>query len=121
MTFQERLGRAVEMVGRTGAKSLELGYHPAFDAEGNELDEKTTPAAAFSWWAKATYRGVMLAVDDQPGPLEALVALEGRVRRGAACAHCGRIIDWGGKRRRYCWWRQLGGRWEPGCKAQPSD
>ncbi len=115
MIDQDRLIAACDMVGRTGAKSLELGYHPLFDDAGNELDEGTMSASAYSWWAKATYRGAVLAVDDQPGPVEALVALEERVRKDAACAHCRRPIAWGFRRRRHCWWTEREGRWEPGC------
>jgi hypothetical protein len=65
----------------------------------------------FRWWCKATWKGAVLAVDGQAGPLEAVEALVARVQKGARCARCGR-------RRRYCWWREIGGRWEPGC---PSD
>lgn len=113
------LGALVEMIGRTGARSLEFGYHPMFDDDGNELDDATAPASAFRWWAKATYKGAMLAVDDLASPVDALVALEAKVRSGAACRHCRRPIDWGGRRRRHCWWTRQGERWEPGCR--PSD
>jgi hypothetical protein len=113
----KRLHDAIDMVGRAGAKSLEFGYHPLYDEHGNEVDESVTPASAFNWWAKGQWKGAVVAVDDQPGPLAAVEALAERVRRGAACAHCGRLIAWGSRRRRYCWWREIGGRWEPGCSS----
>lgn len=108
---------AVEMIGRAGARSFEVGYHPAFDVEGNELDGASTPASEFRWWAKATFKGAALAVDDWPGPALATLALVQRVRKDARCAHCERLIAWGSKRRRYCWWTQVDGRWEPGCRS----
>ncbi|HEV2071079.1 MAG TPA: hypothetical protein VGR26_14915 [Acidimicrobiales bacterium] len=119
-SVQDRLVAACDMVGRSGARSLELGYHPAFDEHGNELDEATTPAHRFRWWAKATYQGAVLAVDDGRGPIETVEALAARVQKDARCGRCGRLICWGGTRRRYCWWRRTDGRWEPGCDEAAS-
>jgi hypothetical protein len=114
---RKRFHAAIELIGRSGAKSLEVGYHPLYDAAGNELDEAVTPAKRYRWWAKAQWKGAVLAVDDHPGPNVAVEALAERVRRGATCAHCGRLIAWGSRRRRYCWWREIGGRWTPGCSS----
>ena len=108
------LTEAVDMIGRTGARAFEVGYHPLFDDDGEEIENG--PASWWSWWAKATYRGAVIAVDDFPHPVRAAEALAQQVKKDAACARCGRLIDWGGKRRRHCWWSRVDGRWDPGCE-----
>ena len=101
---------AVEFVGRCGATDVEFGY----------LDDDV-PSAQARWWAKATFRGAVMFVEDQPGPIVALRNLANRLATGASCARCGRRIAWGGGNRRArragntCGWHRVDGRWERGC------
>ena len=114
VTFdQDALVAGVELVGRTGAKFFEVGYHPVYDHAGVEIDEP--PEDATKWWAKAQYQGAMVAVDDHPGPVEAVEALARRLFAGALCGRCGlhiRLDDGPG-----CRWTRTGPRWLSGCDA----
>jgi hypothetical protein len=106
--WQEALADAIKMVGRTGATSIEIGY----------LNEEAATMADAEWWAKAKYKGAVITTQEtHPDPLLAVLELQSRVTKDAACAQCGRRIDWGGRRRRFCWWSMQNGRWEPGCQA----
>lgn len=107
--LQRRITDAVEMVGRTGARSFQLGY----------LVDDPPPGVA-NWYAEAEYRTGTLVTDSCMTPWEAAEALADATRAGARCRWCGRPISWGdrpsGKRRRkLCWWRKVAGRWERGC------
>lgn len=70
---------ALELVGRTGAAELEVGW----------LDDRP---AATRWWAHAQYRGARITVEGQPGPGEALQALATRLLHGGQCTSCHKLI-----------------------------
>jgi hypothetical protein len=122
---QEILVACVDLVGRSGARDLEIGY----------LHDNVPPAEA-GWWAHATYRGARIAVEDQPGPTEAAQALAEKILTGAKC-RCGRLValfdhgaiaydrstltdgtQWTAEQAAaagQCRWRRVGRRWEMGC------
>jgi hypothetical protein len=118
---------ALELVGRTGAQSLEVGY----------LND-TPLAEDADWYAHAQYRGARITVEHHRGPAQALEALAGRLLTGAQCAHCGSLVAlsdrgaafypsstlvdgslWDEQTVRQvgqCRWRRVGARWVEGCK-----
>lgn len=104
------LVEAVEMVGRTGAKSFELGY----------LVDDPPPGVA-NWYASAEYRAGTMTTDLHVSPIDAARQLAELLQDGARCRYCGRRISWGdrpannARRRRWCWWRRVGGKWKRGC------
>lgn len=100
-----------DLVGRSGAKDLELGYV-----------HDDVPVDEAGWYATATYRGAKIIVDDQRSQDAACDALARRILDGGHCAHCGQLVtlndDLPG-----CRWRRMGARWERGCedpKARPT-
>ena len=122
---------ALELVGRTGAKSLEVGY--LYD---------TPLAEDADWYAHAQYRGARITVEHHRGPAQALEALAGRLLTGAKCAHCGSLVALSEKGAAFypsstlidgtrwdeqdvrnvgqCRWRRVGTRWTEGCKLKAS-
>lgn len=123
----DALTAAVDLVGRTGAESFELGYLH---------DDVPVPQAA--WWANAQLRGTRIMVEDQPGPVEAAEALARRILVGGQCQHCGGLValsdgaavaypgpmtdgtTWTEEAIRaagQCRWRRVGPRWVRGCEG----
>lgn len=121
-----------ELVGRSGGRELEIGYlHDG------------VPVAEAGWYAKVTYRGDRIVVEDHPGPVEAMDALARRILTGARCTHCrglvalsdagavafvsdvhgadGRFLDgttWTAAEATaagQCRWRRMGPHWRRGC------
>lgn len=78
---QDALDAALDLVGRSGARNLEIGYV----REG-------VPSEEAGWYAHAQYGGVRLIVEEHRGPAEAAEALARRVLTGAKCAHCGGLV-----------------------------
>lgn len=70
---------AAELIGKTGAASLEVGYL-----------HDDVPAHQASWYAIAWYEGVKIIADEHPGPGEALRALLRKLLEGGLCKKCGR-------------------------------
>jgi hypothetical protein len=66
------------------------------------------------WWAHAQFQGARLTVEHENGPVEAVVALAGRLLEGAKCRRCGKpiMLDDDGEG---CRWTRQGKKWEPGC------
>ena len=120
---------AADLVGRTGARQLEIGY----------LHEDVPPDQA-GWYAHAQYRGTRITAEDHPGPVEAVEALARRLLDGGLCTHCRGLIalsdagamvypgagrtdgtTWtdedvaGVKSRPQCRYRREGKRWVRGC------
>lgn len=115
---QDALVAAVDLVGRSGCRDVEVGY--LYDEEDPPpgWPGGAVPVEAAGWWAKATYGGAVLMAEDYPGPVEAVEALARRVLDGATCGRCGEPIrladgDPG------CRWRRYGDRWDPGCGLPP--
>ena len=117
---------AADLVGRTGAKTLEVGY--LHDTERSEDAD---------WWASAQYRGARIMVEHHTSPTAALEALAARLLTGAKCAHCGGAVTLDGtgavfyrdaarpdgsvfteadaRSRPLCHWRRVGPKWVEGC------
>jgi len=120
---------ALDLVGRTGAKTLEIGYL-----------HDDVPVEDAGWYAHAQYRGARIIVEHQPGPARCLEALAERLLTGAKCTGCGRLIalprdgaafyrhgtlidgtPWSEadvRKAGQCLWRREGRRWEMGCKPR---
>ena len=123
---------AADLVGRSGGRELEIGYL-----------HDDVPVADAGWYAKVTYRGDRIIVEDQRGPTETADALARRILTGARCTHCsglvalsdtgatayvsdvpgagGHFLDgstWTAAQARaagQCRWRREGRRWVRGC------
>lgn len=97
---------AIDLIGRMGAKSLEVGYAETGDGD---------------WWAGALWNGRKVHVDGKYVPDAALDALARRLLVGGTCAHCGKTVTIVGTRgRKHCLWKRSGKRWERGCTG-PDD
>lgn len=101
---QDALTAAVDLVGRSGARDITVGYL-----------HDDVPVEEAGWYAKAMYRGAALIADAHRGPVEACEALARRILDGAECAHCRqpvRLDDEPG-----CRWTRMGDRWARGCEG----
>lgn len=118
---------AIELIGRTGAHNLEIGYL-----------HDDVPVHLAGWYAHAQYRGARITIEDQPSPDQALEALAIRLLTGAKCNGCGKLValsrqgaafyrqanlvdgtPWNETDARaagQCLWRRVGQRWEMGCR-----
>jgi len=72
---------AVDLVGRSGARSIELGYL-----------HDNVPVEKADWWASANYKGTKIQVEHAPSPIAAAEALALRLLTGAKCAHCQKLV-----------------------------
>ncbi len=113
---------AVDLIGRSGGTSFEIGHHAQYDDDLNEIEGTVEN---MKWWAKAMYKGAMLSVDDYPSPDTAAMALCGRVLEGALCRYCKKLISLGWDHTApdlpeepRCRWTRMGNRYEPGCKPE---
>ncbi|MGW5259652.1 hypothetical protein ACWEQG_01675 [Microbispora sp. NPDC004025] len=118
---------AIELVGRTGASNLEIGYLH----DGVPLEEA-------GWYAHAQYRGARITAEDHTSPAAALEALARRLLTGGKCTHCGGLValtdrgalayatstlvdgtPWNVEQAReagQCRWRRIGRTWKRGCE-----
>lgn len=125
---EDALIAAVDLVGRSGAKQLEIGYL-----------REDVPVEDAQWWAHARYRGARIGSEHHRGPIEAVEALARRLLTGDKCKPCGRLValsDAGAvayegatmvdgsrwtveqaAKAGQCRWRREGARWVRGCKA----
>lgn len=130
---EDALNAALNLIGRTGARDLEIGY-----ANDDAKDSRDG-----DWYAICSYTGVKVMEEHHPGPVQATDALARRLLTGAKCTHCGGLIalsDRGayiapgavlldGTRMDaaayaampQCRWRRLGNRWERGCADRLPD
>lgn len=106
---QDALTAGVDLVGRSGARDIEIGY------DDDDPDD-------VRWHAQASYRGARLIADNHADPISAVEALGRRVLAGARCRRCGKPIRLSarGKAKGTCRWRRHGDRWRPGC-GKPID
>lgn len=72
------LGYTSVAIGKTGAKSLEIGY----------LDDDPPSR----WYATALYQGTKVTCDEQPDPVAAILGLYAMLAAGGQCTACGRTI-----------------------------
>jgi hypothetical protein len=127
---EDQLIAGVELVGRTGARELQVGY----------LHEDV-PSERAGWYAHAQYRGARITVEDKRGPVEAVEALAERLLTSAVCQHCkglvslrpdGALAYIGGhfldgtpiteelvRSMPQCHWRRVGQHWQRGCEMAP--
>lgn len=122
---EEALDAAIDLVGRTGARELQIGY----------LHEDV-PVEDAAWYAHAQLRGARVTVEQHRGPIEAAEALAERLLTGGQCTHCRGLIalrddgawvfnghladgsEMNAARARsmtQCWWQRRGNRWVRGC------
>jgi hypothetical protein len=104
--LDDRANAAIDLIGRTGATQLEVGYLH---------DDVPTDQAA--WWATALYRGAKVTVEAKRSPVHALDALLARLLDGATCRWCARpVTNLASKDpRRHCRYRRDGDRYVRGC------
>lgn len=117
----------LELVGRTGARNLEIGYL-----------HDDVPVEQAGWYAHAQYRGARITIENRHGPSQALEALARRLLTGAKCNGCGKLValssdgaafypdghlidgtPWDEGQIRaagQCRWVLAGTRWEMGCR-----
>lgn len=127
---EDLLVACADLVGRSGAKSFEIGWlndpgEPAYDKHGAQ------------WYAHAQLRGARITAENHPGPTEACDALCVRLLTGAQCK-CGKLValsslgafafhdaamadgsTWtaaDAERAGQCRWRRDGKRWKRGCE-----
>lgn len=120
---------AVDLVGRTGARSFEIGYL-----------HDDVPIEDAAWYAHAQFRGARITAEGHRSPSEAAHALAMRILTGAKC-RCGRLValaDDGAYAylsarmsdgstftlekaiaAGLCRWRLIGDRWLPSCPEPP--
>jgi hypothetical protein len=125
LLFTDPVLACADLVGRTGARSWELGYLH----DGVPMEEA-------GWWCSAVYKGHKVIVMDQAHPVLAAMSLATRLLTGAKC-RCGRLIvlspvgaiaydpalmadgsTWTAEQAMaagQCLWRLDGRRWEPSC------
>jgi len=123
----EAVQACADLVGRTGARSFEVGYL-----------HDDVPAAQAGWFATAVYKGAKLTAENKASAGEACDALAARVLSGARCQHCKGLValsddgafayhearlatgeQWNAEdaaKAPQCRWTRTGGRWERGCK-----
>jgi hypothetical protein len=124
---EDAVKACADLVGRTGARSFEVGY----------LHEDV-PAEQAGWYATAMFRGAKIITEDKTSAAEACDALAARLLSGAQCQHCKGLVAlsddgafayreavlvtgerWDAEQAAaapQCRWRRDGARWERGCK-----
>lgn len=125
---EDALFAGLDLVGRTGAKSIEYGW----------VHDDAPTIEEMGWYAHAQYGGARVTVEDQRGPVEAVEALARRLLEGGRCTNCGGLIalsDRGAiayvdshapdgtrlwtkeeaEKARQCRWTRMGPRWTAGC------
>lgn len=122
---------AVDLIGRTGARQLEIGYL-----------HDTPRSEDADWWAAAHYLGARVNVEHHTGPAAALEALAVRLLTGSQCTHCRGLITLTGEGAWFypgaarpdgtvlalsevadkpqCHWTRSGPRWIAGCRPSPT-
>jgi hypothetical protein len=106
--YADAIRAATDLVDRTGARELDLGYW-----------DGALPGQAY-WFAHVEYAGARVSVENHRGPAEALEALARRLLTGTHCPHCGRPVtlttDEDAAEDRRCHYRRVGPRWVRGCE-----
>lgn len=104
MLDEDAMTAAADLIGRTGAKNMELGFV-----------HEDVPVEEAGWYCTVTYRGAKIIEEDHKGPQQAMEAMAMRLFQGAKCAHCRKPIRLDGKPG--CrWWRE-GPKWIRGCEG----
>ena len=106
---EEALQAGIDLCGRSGARSIEIGFQ----------NEDATSIEDADWYATASLKGARLSAEHKEDPVEAVEALARKVLRGARCRRCGKTIKLG-RTSSGCRWTRDGERWKPGC-GKPID
>lgn len=108
---QQRLLAATDLIGRTGATGLEIGF----------VGDEHGPVHLARWYAQAHYRGRRAVSEEHASPVDAAEALAWSLLEGGQCRHCGKTILIEGHAypdvdtREACWWRRMDDCWVPTC------
>lgn len=103
--LDDRATAAVDLIGRTGATDLEIGYL-----------HDDVPTDQADWWATARYRGARVTVEHKRSPGHALDSLLARLLDGGQCRWCGReVTNRRSAGRRHCRYQRIGERYVRGC------
>jgi hypothetical protein len=78
---QDALVAAIDLVGRSGAHSVEVGYL-----------HDDVPVEEAGWYAQCSFRGARLIEENYRDPVQAAEALARRLLNGALCRRCGELI-----------------------------
>jgi hypothetical protein len=78
----DALVASVDLVGRTGARDLEIGH------DGDD----DSPMSAVRWHAVCSYSGARIIEDGHANPVAAVEALARRLLTGGLCTHCRGLI-----------------------------
>lgn len=126
--WTEQAKAALDLIGRTGARSMEIGYL-----------HDDVPADQAAWYVQVTYRGTRVIEENHTGPGAALEAMAARLLTGGQCNHCKGLVALtragaaftGGrsvhgttltlqeaKSRPLCHWRRVGAEWVRGCERR---
>jgi hypothetical protein len=100
---KERMLAAVDAIGLTGAKGLEIGH----EVESNKT----------SWYAKAAFDGSHVYSKGHADPVAAVEALAWDLLDGGDCQLCHRTVvrSAGDYPFEACVWQRIGDRWISGC------
>lgn len=106
--LSDRLLAATNLIARSGALELELGYlHDTADYRDAD------------WWATARHKGRRTMTEHHLGPVEAAEALARQLVDGGRCTYCAGTItlDTAGTAptAARCVWRRVGTSYLPGC------
>lgn len=106
--LDDRAVAAIELIGRTGARDVEIGFL-----------HDDVPSDQADWWASANYRGAKVHVEHKRSPGHALDSLLARLLDGATCRWCGRQVTnrKTGNGPRYCRYVLQGDRYVRGCQT----
>lgn len=109
---QDAMDAALELVGRTGAQNIQIGYP----------DDVPEDNPGSTWYARAEFRKGQVHMANHPGPVEALEALARRLMQGGMCTHCGKTITLSDPQEptgtvEFCRWTRQGAHWVRGCTA----
>jgi hypothetical protein len=91
----------IDLIGRTGARNLELGY------EGSE--------SAPRWFAQVSYQDELVSITDKGGVEEAVHLLVRRLVSGGICTWCHGVARLDGDEAPGCRYVIVNGRYERGC------
>lgn len=80
--LDEQAYAAMDLVGRSGARKLEIGY----------LNEDAELSEDADWYAQALFQGERIIAEHHRGPSQALEALATRLLTGAKCTNCDGLV-----------------------------
>lgn len=125
---EDALMAAVDLVRRTGAAGIEIGYL-----------HDDVPVEEAAWYAHAQYRGTRIICENQRSPVDAAEGLARQLLTGAKCMHCGRLVtldlagayahdavlldgtSWSAAQQvaaGVCYWHRDGRVWRRGCEQR---